>query len=63
MTKTLCDENSHTWDISEPLIWLWPDLPYPRHDLLCDCRKCEFGLERARKYAIQGSLYYVSEDE
>ena len=55
----MCDEKYHSWDITEPIIWLWEDLPYPRPDLLCDCGKCELGIERAKKYAIKGSLYAV----
>ena len=55
----MCDEKCHSWDITEPIIWLWKDLPYPRPDLLCNCGKRELGIERAKKYAIKGSLYAV----
>ena len=53
----MCNEKYHSWDITEPIIWLWEDLPYPRPDLLCNCGKRELGIDKAKKYAIKGSLY------
>jgi hypothetical protein len=57
----MCDAKYHAWDISTPLIWLWPDLPYPRPDLLCECGKVMLDEKRAKKWAIPGSLFYKSE--
>lgn len=57
--KHIYIEKTHSWDITPPLIWLWPDLPFPRPELecLCGCGK-KLGMKKAKKYAIPGSLYF-----
>ena len=60
----MCFDNIHAYDITPPIFgWLWPDLPFPRPDLKCECGKRELGMDEAMRLAIPGSLYYQPEKE